>query len=274
MATDTCKLTGAKGRFVKSHLIPKALTRPEAPGLPLIQRGSGRRQKIRWDSWYDSKLVTRQGEDILSDLDDWAIRYLRDQKLIWSGWGPMTVLGSYHTPIPGTPWGLRKIKVDDPDRLRLFFLSLLWRAAASELPEFSEVVMPAVDLDQLRKMLVSQSLEPISFYPIVLTQLSTMGIIHNMTPLAQVKHIPELAGPQDEPTARDIPIFRFYFYGLVAHVHRHAVDDGYSKKLGDFFVGAAGELTVTTVTYQHSFEHENLSYVMAETIFDPNDRYR
>lgn len=274
MANDTCKLTGAQGKFVKSHLIPKALTRPETPGLPLIQGGSGRRRKIRWDSWYDRKLVIRQGEDILGGFDDWAIRYLRDQKLIWSGWGPMTGLGSYHTPIPNTPWGFRKVKVDDPNKLRLFFLSLLWRAAASELPEFLDVIMPAGDLEQLREMLVSQSLGPISFYPTTLTQLSTIGIIHNMTPLAQVKRVPEQADQPDELTAKDIPIFRFYFDGLVAHVHRHAADDGYSKELGDFIVGAEGELTLSTVTYQHSFEHENLSYVMAKTIYGPNDRYR
>jgi hypothetical protein len=79
MANGTCRLTGTKGKFVKSHLIPKALTRPEEPGLPLIQGGSGKRARKRWDSWYDSELVTREGEDILSALDDWAIRYLRSQ---------------------------------------------------------------------------------------------------------------------------------------------------------------------------------------------------
>lgn len=54
MANGRCKLIGTKGKFVKSHLIPKALTRHEEPGLPLIQGGSGKRRKLRWDSWYDS----------------------------------------------------------------------------------------------------------------------------------------------------------------------------------------------------------------------------
>lgn len=122
-------------------------------------------------------------------------------------------------------------------------------------------------------MLVTENLKPVSFYPISLTQLSTLGIIHNMTPLAQIKQIPELGSAQENSTARDIPIFRFYFDGLVAHVHNHATDDGLSKELGKMLVGADGELVLSTVTYENSFEHENLSYVMAETIYDPNDRY-
>ena len=274
MASGICKLTGTSGAFVKSHLIPKALTRPEDPGLPLIQGGSGKRAKRRWDSWYDSKLVTRRGEDILSALDDRAIRYLRSEKLLWSGWGPMTALGDLHTLMPGTSWGVRKVEVDEPDKLRLFFLSLLWRAAASGLPEFSEVQLPTDNLDQLGKMIVEQDPGAISFYPTTLTQLSTTGIVHNMAPIAQVKHVPELADPPGESTEKDIPIFRFYFDGLVAHVHNHASDDGYAESLGNFFVGASNELIITTVSYEHSFEHENLSYVMAETIFGPDDRYR
>jgi hypothetical protein len=186
----------------------------------------------------------------------------------------MTALGSLHTPVPGTPWGVRKVKVDEPNKLRLFFLSLLWRAAASGMPEFSEVQLPAADLDQLGNMIVGQHPHVISFYPTVLTQLSTTGIVHNMTPLAQIKRVPELVDSSGRSTERHIPIFRFYFDGLVAHMHRHATDDGYTESLGDFFIGADSELTVTTVTYEHSFEHENLSYVMAETIFDPNDRWR
>jgi hypothetical protein len=263
-----CKLTGTTGVYVKSHLIPKAVTRPEAPGLPLIQGGSGRRAVRRWDSWYDKGLVTKEGEAILSDLDDWAIRHLRAERLIWSGWGPMTALGSFHNRIPGTPWGVRKVKVDDPKKLRLFFLSLLWRAAASQLHEFSEIDLPASDLDKLAKMIVRQDPDPIDFYPATLTQLSTLGMIHNMAPIAQVKLVPELSDFPDESSGREIPIFRFYFDGLIAHVHRHASDDGHTKRLGDFFVGADRKLTVSTVSYEHSFERENLSYVIAETVYD------
>ena len=264
----TCRLTGAKGKFVKSHLIPKAVTRPEQPGLPFIQGGSGQFARRRWDSWYDKELVTREGEDILSALDDWAIRYLRAQKLLWSGWGPITALGGLHNAIPGTPWGFRTVNVDEPSRLRLFFLSLLWRAAASRLPEFSEVNIPDHDLELLANMLIRQDAGDISFYPATLTQLSTLGVIHNSTPLAQTKNIPELSDAPDRSTKKEMPIFRFYFDGLVTHIHRHSADDGYTNSIGDFFAGFGHKLSVTTVSYESSFEHENLYYVMSETIYN------
>lgn len=269
MANDICKLTGERGSYVRSHLIPKAFTRPEEPGLPLMQAASGQRVKKRWDSWYDMKLVTQQGENILSEFDDWAVKYLRAQKLVWGGWGPMTSLANNFDSIPGTPWGIRKIKVDDPDKLRLFFFSLLWRAAASKLSEFVEVELPKAHLIQLGEMLKKRRPGPIDFYPITLTQLSTKGVIHNLVPLAQVKHIPEIAEPPAPSTKKDISIFRFYFDGLIAHIHRHAADDGYTSSLSNFVVGAERELLVSTVTYEHSFERENLSYIMAETIFSP-----
>ena len=199
---------------------------------------------------------------MLSELDDWGIRYLRSQELVWSGWGPRVALGGLHMPVVGTPWGVRQVEVDDPDRLRLFFLSLLWRAAASELPESAHIVIPPDDLERLRLMIVKGTAQLRSFYAISLVQLSTMGTIHNMTPLSQKKVIPTLGSS----TGRTTRIFRFYFDGLLVHIHRQAHDDGYAESLGSLLVGNDRSLRLTTVTFERSFENENLSYVLAETI--------
>jgi len=72
-----CTLTHRPGAFVKSHLLPEALTRSTVQGAPLVQYGEGRRPGQRWTSWYDAELVTRDGEDVLSALDTWAIAALR-----------------------------------------------------------------------------------------------------------------------------------------------------------------------------------------------------
>ena len=85
-------------------------------------------------SWYDTALVTSPGEEILRGLDDWAIRELRQHKLIWSSWGTDIELNTadhVQLPLDAMGWGCREIEVSEPARLRLFFLSLLWRAAAS-----------------------------------------------------------------------------------------------------------------------------------------------
>jgi hypothetical protein len=86
MKEGICKLTGEKGKFVKSHIIPAALTTPEGTG-PLTQGGRGRPPIRRWSSWYDPCLVTQAGEAILAEYDNWAIQELRKNKLIWSSWG-------------------------------------------------------------------------------------------------------------------------------------------------------------------------------------------
>lgn len=86
MTCGACKLTGEEGAFVKAHIIPDALTRPEK-GAPFAQAGLEAAPIARWTSWYDKGIVTAAGEKILAGYDDWAIQKLRDHRLVWSGWG-------------------------------------------------------------------------------------------------------------------------------------------------------------------------------------------
>ncbi|MER9585376.1 hypothetical protein [Mesorhizobium sp. M0276] len=106
MASGICKLTGEFGKYVDSHLLPKALTKAGGLGVPFTKSGMGRRPSTRHSSWYDNRLVTQAGEDILAKLDDWAIKELRKARLVWSDWGPMTKLTDARA-IPWTEWGIR-----------------------------------------------------------------------------------------------------------------------------------------------------------------------
>ena len=259
MGAGVCKLTGTKGKFVKAHIIPKAFTYPEEPGLPFTQGGSGRKPVRRWSSWYDPKLVTEEGEKVLRDLDTWAIDYLRSRRLVWSGWGAMLKVPFQSLGIDG--WGIRKVDVPDPKRLRLFLLSVLWRAAATGMFEFQEVNMPPDHLERLRRVIIGEADESEAFYPATLTQISTMGIIHNHAAIAQSKTIP---GYGEEPS-RIVPIFRFYFDGLIVHFHRQVEDKGHTKELGGHVAGQEDELVLSTVTFERSFQFENLMWVMTET---------
>lgn len=257
-----CQLTLKEGTFVKAHLIPRALTNPEQNGMPFLQWKSGASPSRRWSSWYDHHLVTRDGEDILTEYDTWAIPELRREKLVWSSWGKKRTLGDLHTTASGISWGVRKIRGVNPTKLRLFFLSLLWRAAATDLPEFAEIQIPKDDLETLRLLLISRQAGPLSFYPATITQLSTIGVIHNHAPLAQTKEIPSL-----EPNVPTIymPIFRFYFDGLIVHIHKQATDDGYTAALGNMVVGASEELIFPTETYEHSWQRSNMITIMRES---------
>jgi hypothetical protein len=228
--------------------------------VPLIQGGRGSRPVRRWDSWYDPQLVIQEGENILTALDTWGIGELRKHQLVWSGWGPARQFSMKPDPIPGTDWCVRDIRGIDPIKLRMFFLSLLWRAAATDLPEFSEVSVPPTDLERLRLMLLANDPNPLSFYPARLLQLSTVGETQNLTPILRDMPIQNFDGTPD----RSVPIFRFYFDGLVASIHRHASDDGYTTSLGALVVGHSDRLLVGTLPYETSFQQVNLMKIKAE----------
>lgn len=257
-----CALTHDEGEFIAAHLIPKALTRPSLPGRPLVQIASGKKPTRHWDSWYDNQLVTIKGENILTEFDTWAIRHLRAHKLVWSGWGQAQTLEGLYSPLPDSPWGLRRVDGIDTLKLRLYFLSLLWRAAATSRVEFAGVDISREDLERLRIMLNERNATPISFYRIQLTQLSTKGVIHNMPPIAQYKEIRNsvIGFPH-----RLEKIFRFYFDGLIAHIHLPEIEP-VDRDLGSMVLGARNSIVLSTITYEHSFERENLNTVLSESL--------
>ena len=260
-SSGVCKLTKQPGQFVASHIIPEALTETVWRGYPLIQLGPHGRPVRRWTSWYDPKLVTDAGEKILSAIDDWAIKFLRQRKLVWSSWGPaLRLLAADHmerqydvgAQKPQTI-GVRRLQDIDGPRLRLFFLSLLWRAAATDLWEFESISLQSEELEQLRLMVLEGQPAPYSFYPISLTQYSTRAVPFNQATSRKTKLEPVPSGTGGTTNFREVEIYRFYLDGLVAHVHIGETAE-HVAKMGDFFVGPASSLLVTTLPAEQSAE--------------------
>ena len=250
-----CRLTGKEGRYVKSHIIPEALTETAEKGCPLTQRGRQGRHIKRWTSWYDNKLVTADGEAILAKYDDWAIDFFRQQKLVWSSWGQSAKLDTqdhfWHDKIG---MGYRKLEGVNCARLRLFFLSLLWRAAATTLFEFNKVSLTPYEEAQLREMVLHGDVEPYHFYPVTLTQLITRGVPHNYSAIRQTKlePIPDLeTGELKEGVWREVDHYRFFFDGLIAHMHITADAEEVAEK-GSFYAGNGSELLITTLPSETS----------------------
>lgn len=257
-----CKLTGTSGFFVKSHLIPRALTLPREGGEPFAQLGLRQRPSRRRDSWYDTELVTQAGEDILTGYDTFAIQELRRLKLVWQSWGPMLALCTADwKPFSGTPNGIRRIKFSDPGRMRLFFLSLLWRAVASQRIEFADVQLRASDARRLRAAIRDGGSDlPFEFFPITLTQISTRGPSHNLAPISQIKAPVTVEGY----TSKALPIFRFYFDGLAVHIHS-AADEMAVNGLWPMLVGSAEGTTLSTVTWEASLQALNIANLIANS---------
>lgn len=240
--SGVCRLTGDFGPFVKSHLLPQSLTRPTEPGTKFIEGGLGRRLKRVPTSWYDDALVTRKGENILSRYDDAGVRELRSLKLIWRSWGPMTEIPAHEiTWFGNSSHGIRELRCKDPSAIRLLILSILWRFVETSLSAFNNITMSAQDKSRLLNLVSSGVDEDPDFYPITLLQIAKLGPHHNLGPIMQEEYI-DLGGGATWLQAT----YRFYFDGLVAHVHRPHEKQTKVADAPALFVGSGDRLLVQT----------------------------
>jgi hypothetical protein len=211
-------------------------------------------------SWYDHRLVTATGERILADIDDKAIIELRDLKLVWSGWGDKNRLPSDNLVVQDGQ-GFRPMRIVNGDVLRLFFLSIVWRAGASSLADCRWVELTEPELDDLRKRIVSRDPGPATDYPIQLFQLITRGHAHNRTPLLELQPVPK----RDGSGPIDVHCVRIYLDGLVAYVYLpHRTD---AAKLGyfDFCVGVKDIAVVMTHEFEKSRTYANMREMILVT---------
>jgi hypothetical protein len=240
-----CKLTGQKGKFVKSHIIPKALTRPEEPGLPLMESSDGTGNRRKWDSWYDQKLVIRKGENFLRDIDTSAILELRKQQLLWSAF-PDNGLESIDRFEGYETHGIRELNEVKADIIWLFIASIAWRASASEMQEMRYFKLSEKIEEDLRKCIINSEAKFENF-PTSLIQLSTVGIKHNHTPTLDMKSNPSVGG--SEPI--EVPFARIFVESLICHFHisENANQDFDNNPV---FVGSTENLIVTCIDYEVS----------------------
>ena len=254
-----CKLTLENGRFIKSHLIPQALTKPEVTGGIMKQIGEGSRPKKATSSWYDYELVIKQGEDILTEFDTSAILLLRNYQLIWSSWSDSFISGDSKFHNIDQNYGVREISNLDWENLRLFGLSLLWRACNSNQNGFCDINIPKGDLEKIRLMLINRDAGAIHFYPIKLCQLSTKGKIHNQTPFIRKFELPKRC---EVTRSKYLNIVRFYFDGLIMHIHLSKT----LKQIKHFdrqILGVSSDsLFIPTVSYEVSFQKENMENII------------
>lgn len=182
----------------------------------MVEAGIGLRTIRRHSSWYDRSLVTRQGEDILARIDWRGIAELRAHRLIWSSWQGAAELPTQDLLVKDGVPQLRWISVPNPLPLRLFFLSLAWRAGATTQKEFRFSLLPADIVEDLRSRVASEDPGSPDAYPVQLFQIVTRGAPHNRTPTLERKSVVNVDGSD---SGLEVDYVRFYFDGLVAHVH-------------------------------------------------------
>jgi hypothetical protein len=130
------------------------------------------------------------------------------------------------------------------------FIACYGSAAASNREEFNEIVVAPEDLQLLGDEILGLAESPMNLYPVQLTQLSTKGVIHNQSPIPDVKYLPHPYVSNGTPIA--VPTFRFYMDGLIAHIHR-ATPLGYGvAALGNLLLGGSGSVVLSTVAFDDS----------------------
>jgi hypothetical protein len=157
--------------------------------------------------------VTQTGEDILSDIDSRGIDELRKLRLIWSGLGGRESIPSLLNQEHGPSY--RELRATDTSSLRLFFLSLLWRAGATKLDQFQYVQLTSTEIEELRLRVLTKKPGPAEDFPILLHQI-TEGAVHNRVPLLEVEEFVNVDGALE---GRKGAYVRFYFDGLVARIY-------------------------------------------------------
>lgn len=243
-----CALTGKKGQFVKSHILPRALTKIATKGQKVIEAGLGKGKADRLDTWYDDQLCTQDGETILERIDTRGIDLLRDLNLIWSGWN------SHDTELVATKWdhlpineGPRIVTIPDEAALRLFLLSLIWRSSASRRREFSDFKLLPEEEESMRKRVASEDPAPPDDFPVLLFQLSTRGYRHNRTPIIEKFEFEESDGTKSPLYTR----VRIYLDGFISHIILPRGAE-FSEELRKLFLGNNDKAMIFTNKFEDS----------------------
>ena len=227
-----CKLTGDEGRFVKSHILPRALTNIGEGSEKATEHELGLQRPIRRPpGWYDKELVTTEGERILERADNNGIKELRKIGLIWSSHRHKELRYEVYSEEAGT--GLGTVRSEKPKRLRMFVLSLLWRAAATDNVSFQAFNLPSEMEQRLKQLLNADDPGQPEEFPTCFIPLVGSQFPHNQTPVREDKGAGTLS--------------RFFLDGMVMWIGDSAEANPKLMRFPKLLVGFQKEFTFITM---------------------------
>lgn len=140
-----CKLTHTEGKGINAHIIPKsfyAIDPSETQPTKIITNVEGKYPQRSPIGIYDNNIVTAEGERVFSDWDDYASDLLLKQKMSFQP------INHYEKIVA------LQIAEYDYTKLKLFFLSVLWRASVSSQPFFHRIDLGPHE-EQIRQALLN-----------------------------------------------------------------------------------------------------------------------
>ena len=145
-----CKLCEREKKLIKAHIIPRQLYGPilkassgESPRVYVV--GTEKKSQQSQNGIYDPDILCRECDgDLIGPWDNYG------QTLLLSSPSPE----NYIVDDAGKPAGY-KIDTFDYNQLKLFFMSILWRAAITSDQFFAQVQLGSWE-DKLKKMILAQ----------------------------------------------------------------------------------------------------------------------
>lgn len=246
----SCKLLNVRRPRVKSHIIPQAFTRRVFPKFPFMEMDGEIRPKRQWSSWYDGELVCDEAEKLFAKWDSYAAKVLADNGLTFRS-GKQRILDPH-----------KFIEIDGThvEQIRLFGLSLLWRAAATKLEAFRDVELIPSNLEILRRMLVNEDAGACTDFPMLLIAHSD-GI--ECAPI----------GPMSVSNLQGVPFFRFFLDGVVAYIGKEPASKSASR-FGKWLVGSDPALLLYTMPYEGSWQDRATHAAALDTMSGWGDPWR
>lgn len=128
----TCRLCNENKRLIDAHIIPRAIYERVKDSrdshLLVVQNKNGAFPKKSRIGFYDNSILCSACDGHIGKYDDYGTRFLSE-------------LERHGTEVKAPDGRVVALKVMDFDyaRLKLFFLSILWRASVSNLDHFSRV---------------------------------------------------------------------------------------------------------------------------------------
>ncbi len=143
---DLCKLCGQRAELCESHIVPEFLYTPLYDGKHRTIRASGD---------FIEKKVIQKGlrERLLCPECEGRIGEI--ERRVSAGW-------ELPSPLPEPSYAIRICGYGD---LKLFLLSVVWRASISTLPEFEDVSLGRFE-DEIRRRVGAQTPGPSTEFPV------------------------------------------------------------------------------------------------------------
>lgn len=194
-----CRLTNQVGPMAKAHIIPNAFMR-RADTTPFMECDGRSRSLKRFTGWYDQDILGVRSEAIIAELDDAAAKcFIGGGFTYRARRDPNNIEVLRDSFVPGDIYEIENVHTA---KLRLFGLSLLWRAAASDLDAMRLVTVKESNLRDIGELILAGDPGSPLQYPVYFGFFCGAEELPKLAPFQPSKH----------------PFFRFFLDGVVAYV--------------------------------------------------------